>query len=461
MNRLWVRLALAFGLVIISGIGMAAWLANGQISSQFRRFVMHDQLSSLAVPALADFYAQNTSWVGVETVLAELPSGGMGMGQGRGQGQGMMMGRGGNFTLVDASGHVIDPATGQPGASRLDQDALTGALPIAWQGQTVGYVLPNGPGPSQLPGSAQTFLNQINRALLQAGLIAGAVGLVAGILIARGISAPLSRLAVAARYISEGKFDQRVSPQGSAEISDLAHAFNDMAVSLDQAETLRRNLVADIAHELRTPLSVVQGNLQAILDGVYPLEKAEIAAIYEETLVLNRLVSDLRQLAQAEAGQLGLDLQPVEIGPIIQETANLFGEPAGEKQLQITVSLPAALPPVLIDVDRTRQVLHNLLANAVRHTPAGGQISLTAKAAPATVEISVSDTGSGIAPLDLPLVFDRFWRADKSRSREQGGSGLGLAIARQLVEAQGGTIGVASEGQPGRGSRFWFTLPVA
>jgi two-component system OmpR family sensor kinase len=246
--------------------------------------------------------------------------------------------------------------------------------------------------------------------------------------------------------------------------------------------------------------------LLAILDYVYPLEKTELAAIYDETLILNRLISDLRELAQAEAGQLSLNLQPTDLPPLITAAADLFGELAREKQVNLTVTLPDDLPPIQADPDRLRQVLHNLLSNALRHTPKEGKIAIvvekwqdsqvasnkvagfalrsqtrdsTEQLSPkggrvtgeiletievlpivsGQVKVTVTDTGAGIAAEDLPHVFDRFWRANKSRAREQGGSGLGLAIARQLIEAHGGHIGVESEGV-GRGSRFWFTLKL-
>jgi two-component system OmpR family sensor kinase/two-component system sensor histidine kinase BaeS len=344
----------------------------------------------------------------------------------------------------------------------------TEAVPIEVQGQTVGYVLVSLPGPADLPGPAQLFLRQFNLSLWQAGLIAGGLGVLLGLGIARGLSAPLGRLATAARRISRGDFSQRVPVSGSDEVADLARAFNEMTAGLQQAETLRRSLVADIAHELRTPLTVMQGNLQAILDDVYPLEKAEIAAVYDETLILSRLVNDLRELAQAEAGHLSLNLQPVELAPLIERAAGLFEELARDKGIKLAVTLPGNLPPVQADPDRVRQVLHNLLSNALRHTPEGGAIGIIVdgltrppvSGLPSLIRVTITDTGPGIPPADLPHVFNRFWRSDKARSREQGGSGLGLAIARQLVEAQGGHIGVESEGVVGRGSRFWFTLPV-
>jgi two-component system OmpR family sensor kinase/two-component system sensor histidine kinase BaeS len=480
MNKLWVRLALAFGVVTITGIIVAGILANRQVGVQFRRFVARDQMvNSPLITPLADYYARRSSWAGVETFFNEGRGPG-GMGHGRGMGPGMA-----NVILADASARIIYDRRALRQGSALSQAEQAEAVPIESRGRTVGYLLINVPGPGDLSGPAQLFLWQFDLSLWQAGLIAGALGLLLGLGIARGLSAPLGRLAVAARRISRGDLSQRVPVSGSEEVADLARAFNEMAVGLEQAETLRRNMVADIAHELRTPLAVIQGNLQAILDDVYPLEKAEIATVYDETLILSRLVNDLRELAQAEAGQLNLSLQPVELASQFQRAVGLFEEPAREKGIKLDLTLPTNLPPVLADPDRVQQVLRNLLSNALRHTPEGGRVSIVAdepvmlpqgsrgagerrreasglqSAVPGRfVMASVIDTGVGIPPADLPHVFDRFWRADRARSREQGGSGLGLAIAKRLVEAQGGRIGVESEGVPGQGSRFWFTLPV-
>jgi len=300
---------------------------------------------------------------------------------------------------------------------------------------------------------------------VQAGIVAGGLGVLLGLIIARGISSPLHQLAVAARYISQGELTQRVPERGSMELVKVARAFNDMAASLQQGNQLRRNMVADIAHELRTPIAVIQGNLRAILDDIYPLDKEEIAVIYDETLILTRLVNDLRELAQAEAGQLSLKIGPLDLAVLIERNANLFNELANAKEISLNVVLPADLPLALADPDRIQQVLYNLLSNALRHTPPTGKIVISAeslKSSPPVLRISVTDTGTGIEPQQIQHVFDRFWRADKSRTRSiasSGGSGLGLAITKQLVELHQGQVGVSSE--LGRGSCFWFTLPLA
>lgn len=454
MNRLWVQLTLGFALITLTTVLIIAFLANYQTSAQFRRFLAQNQLQESAlVPRLAEYYATHGDWDGVETVFQTAPGPGAGRGGGRGRGEG-----GPAFILADAQGQIVYAAAGTQAGGAVAQPALRDALPIIWQGQPVGYLLVASHGNANLPPPAQAFLTQVNRALLQAGVIAGSLGVLLGLIIAWRVTAPLSRLAATARKIAQGDLQQRAPVAGAAEVAHLARTFNAMAADLAQAEQSRRRLVADIAHELRTPLSVIEGNLRAILDDVYPLEKAEIATLYDETLILNRLIADLRELTLAEAGQLSLDLRPVAIRPIVERITALFKELAAAQGVTLTVTLPDDLPPVRADAVRVGQVLHNLLTNALRHTPAGGRVALSVSHQAALVVIAVSDTGPGIPAADLPYVFERFWRADKSRARAHGGSGLGLAIAKQLVEAQGGQIGVASE--VGRGSRFWFALPV-
>jgi signal transduction histidine kinase len=212
-----------------------------------------------------------------------------------------------------------------------------------------------------------------------------------------------------------------------------------------------------VAHELRTPLTVVQGNLQAILDGVYPLEMAQVASLYDETRLLTRLVDDLHDLALADAGQLRLERAPVDLAALARSTVDHFAPAASAAGVVLDLEAEEDVPPVEGDAGRLAQVLRNLLANALRHTPAGGRVTVRLERSGGTVRLQVADTGSGIAPEDLPHVFDRFYRSEKSRGRGTGGAGLGLAIARQLVAAHGGRIEVTSP--PGAGTTFTIWLP--
>lgn len=284
------------------------------------------------------------------------------------------------------------------------------------------------------------------------------LGVTIGVLSTRGLTAPLNKLVDAAKAIGEKDLSQRVEVRGSDEIKTVALAFNEMASQLEQAETLRGNLLNDVAHELRTPLSVIQGNLRAILDDVYELDKAEIARLYDQTRHLARLVDDLRELAQAEARELSLNITEVDTLPWVQEIAAVFRPITDAKNIRLQVEILEPSPPIRADQARLTQVLHNLLNNAIQHTPQGGTITIKAEQRPACFCLRVSDTGEGIPPEHLPHIFNRFYRADPARTRETGGTGLGLAISRAIVEAHAGELNAHSEGA-GKGSQFVIQLP--
>jgi signal transduction histidine kinase len=305
----------------------------------------------------------------------------------------------------------------------------------------------------------QLARDDIFRSLLLAATAGGGVALVLTLVFARPIVEPIEALTAAARRLEKGDLSQRVSVRATDEIGALAHAFNAMADGLDRNEQLRRHMVTDIAHELRTPLTNLRGYLEAVRDGVVDVQPDVVQSLYEETMLLNRLVDDLQDLTLAEAGQLRMEKQPVSVAEVAARTAATLPLEPGSPRPSITLDIPEDVPPVLADPERLRQVLRNLLVNAVHHTPPDGEIVVSGRRAGSWVAIAVRDTGEGIAPEHLPFVFDRFYRADPSRARATGGAGLGLAIVRQLVEAHGGEV--RAESVPGQGATFTVTVPAA
>src|SRR3990172_4340366 len=360
--------------------------------------------------------------------------------------------------LLNAAGEVI----ADTGGASLDEQHpaahLQEAAPVVVNGQTVGSVLVGSMIEPALNPADEDFLQAVNLSIFITAAAVGVFALILGSMLFRQITSPLRAVSQAAEAIAAGQLDRRVEAKTADEICRLAQSFNRMAESLAQADVQRRNMVADIAHELRTPLTVVQGSLEAMLDGVYDLNPENIASIHQQTALLSRLVADLRDLALAEAGQLRLDWQSVDLEAVIAQASNALQSQALEKGVTFKVELPQGLPRIRGDGQRLQQVLFNLVSNALRHTPTGGTVKTAVEVKEDRVVIRVQDTGSGIPAEDLPHVFERFYRVDRSRARSTGGSGLGLTIAKRIVEAHGGQIWAQS--WLGAGSTFAFSLPL-
>jgi len=269
----------------------------------------------------------------------------------------------------------------------------------------------------------------------------------------RRFAAPLGDLIDAAESVEAGNYGVRVRARGPRELRSLATAFNSMSGRLESSERERRRLLADVTHELRTPLTIMQGNLEALLDGVYPADPAHLEPILDETRVLSRLVDDLRTLSLAEAGALTLHREPTDVGQLLKDSVASFRIQADAAGVELATALDGVLPQADIDPVRMREVLSNLLSNALRYTPRGGTVRVGASVADGKLRVSVRDSGPGIAADALPHIFDRFYKSDESR-----GAGLGLAIAKSLVVAHGGEIDATSA--PGQGTEMRFTFPV-
>ncbi len=454
--RLWVKLQLAILAVVVVGVVVVSFVANQAAEREVRAFMFGNGMTTAVGLAqeLADYYQSQRSWDGVQALLAR--NGGHGLMGGMGMSQ--------RLTLMDTEGRLIADSAGAPASTTVSVPNTATVVPVLVNGQTVATLLVEGGVPVDDTGNAvdtNALLARVNRAIWLAALLAGAVGLALGGALAYGLTRPLNQLTAATRAIARGDFAQRVPVSSGDEIGDLACSLNRMAAALQDAERQRRSLTADIAHELRNPLAVLQGNLEALADGVLPPSPDTLQPLLAQTHLLTRIVEDLRTISLAEAGQLALERAPTAPGRLTELVLARFTQLAQERRITLAVVADDDLPLIRVDAQRIEQVLGNLISNALRHTPVGGRVVCRvgrSVAPPKAVTFCVEDTGTGISEDALPHIFDRFYRVDRGRARVDGGSGLGLAIARQLVVAHQGAIQAAN--RPEGGTVVSFSLPV-
>ncbi len=368
--------------------------------------------------------------------------------------------------LADQDGRVISDTAGLGVGNTLAVSDLSNGTVIESGGQFLGTIVVT-PHLLSVDSPAAEFLNSVNRGIVTSVGVAALVALLMGALLFTQIAAPLQRLKTAANEIAQGNLDHHIDIQTQDEFGELAQSFNQMASSLARLETQRQQMVSDVAHELRTPLAAIQCILEGVEDGVLPMDAEQIAALQAETTLLNRLVGDLRVLSLVDAGQLKLEKTRTDPAAFLQTTVERLRIQAEQKDIQLDFEAQDGLPDVFLDQDRIAQVIVNLISNALRYTPNGGRILVKIiSETDSTLQISVTDSGIGIEAQALPYVFERFYRADKSRTRASGGSGLGLAIVKQLVEAHGGRVTAespifASPDGSGYGTRVSFYLPLS
>jgi len=453
MGSLFWKGMLAFLAVILVAVGTVAVLAGRATEDEFRRYALvHGGVWDRQVEALAAYYAEHGSWEGVQGVLQTLP----GMAGARGRGRGPRP----EFRLADAEGRIVADTAGPPEGA-VSRAGLEDGIPIEVDGEAVGYLLPAEGVLDTLPLDVHQaeFLTRVRTALWIAALAAFGAALIVGGFLFRSIVAPLRRLTAASRAIAQGDLSTRAPVRGRDEVAQLAAAFNRMAESLHRAEEARRNQTADIAHELRTPLTLLQGTLEAMVDGVYPTDRENLLAALAQVRTLTRLVEDMRLLALADAGRLRLQKVPLDLRPFLQEVIEAHRHQARERGIGLSLEAPSALPLVLADRDRLAQVMGNLLGNGLRYVPEGGHIVVRVEDRGREVAVAVADDGPGVPEGDLPHLFERFWRGDPARRRATGGSGLGLAVVRRVIEAHSGRVW--AEPTPGGGLTVVFTLPAA
>lgn len=452
------RLFLSLVLVaLVSILSLLILIRQGAIQD-VRTYMFRGGMAGLEdiVNSLEDYYQINQSWSGAEDLLIS-----RGQGQGQGLRHGNPSGMGGmmNQTLIlaDAQGRILADS-GESGISGIiGQQDLEQAIALQAGGRLVGYLVHEG-GMVFTSGDDAELLSRLTRSAYIAAGVAIVFALLLAMLLSSRLLRPVQALTKAAEDLSSGNLSRRVSVQGADELAVLGQTFNKMADSIENAEQNRQAMTADIAHELRTPLAVQRAQLEALQDGIYPPTNENLSALLEQNIQLTRLVSDLRTLAMADAGQLQLEKTSTDLGSLTARVVDQFKPKAAEQGIDIQFSQQSSCPNVSVDPGRVEQIIGNLISNALRYTPENSWIKIDLDCQNNFAVLSIRDNGPGILEEAQERIFERFYRADPSRSRAAGGSGLGLAIARQLTEAQDGSLSVRNH--PEGGAEFQLRFPL-
>lgn len=445
MRSISTKLILAFLSIGIVSVAVIVLAARWNTRTEFIRF-LNDQTQSEIVTQLTQYHQENGSWNRVETLLISRQPG---MGQGH-------MRRVPPFALTDENGVVIASNDKYRRGEELPRAQLSDGTPILVNDEVVGILVPIGYTFVGQPRELE-FIDRTNRTLLFGALIGAVIALLLGVFLSQTLTRPIRELTRATHAVSEGDLSQQVPVRSDDELGELAQAFNRMSTQLSRSVNARKQMTADIAHELRTPLSLILGHAEAVHDGVLPPSRENFEIIREEAARLEHLVNDLRTLSLADAGELSIQPQTIEPARLVQEVASLYQVQAQRKNIAFALDIAPNLPAIEVDPGRITQVLTNILDNALRHTHENGQIVLGARQAGDRIELSVQDSGPGLKSEDMDRIFERFYRTDAARQREDGGSGLGLAIARSIVQAHGGQV--SAESEPGKGLKILISLP--
>jgi two-component system sensor histidine kinase BaeS len=450
-RSLAVKLTLAFLLVGLTGSILVTVIIQQRTRSAFSNFIMNQEQQTLA-DNLVVYYQTNGSWSGVAKDITSL--------------QAYIPQQPGGFrnpplagnpiTLVGADRIVVYSYQSDEIGQKVNKNALNGAINLQSNSQTIGWLLLSPVNRNFTPNTPEgNFLNNVNSATLLSALVAILLALGLGGFLAFTMTRSLRDLTLATVDIAKGRFGKQVKVRSKDEIGKLAESFNQMSLDLEQATKARQQMTADIAHDLRSPLSVITGYAEALSDNKLPGTQEVYNILLQETRHLDHLVDDLRLLSLADTGELSLTLQPTRPRALLERVVARHAVAAKQHQIELDIEAEDNLPLVNVDVERMSQVLDNLILNAFRYTPEGGKVLLGAFTTDGAVQIKVKDTGRGISPEDLPHIFDRFYRGDKSR-QHNGESGLGLAIAKSIVEAHGWKISVDSA--PDQGAEFTVSL---
>lgn len=437
--KLTTKLILAFLLVSLFSTGIIVVFTRLATNREFDRFV-NDKYEAEMVEELAGYYASNQTWDGAEKLFSHKGNDG----------------RPPFFSIANADGRILMAGMGRQPAEIVRANELDAGTKIQVDGKTVGILLSSKP-PDRNPLEDE-FIRRLSQSIYLSAIGAILLAFLLGAILSRSISRPIRELTKATHEMAGGNFGQQVPVRSRDEIGELAESFNKMSGDLAHSFNLRKQMTADIAHELRTPLSLIIGHAEGVHDGVLPASKENFEIIREEAERLEQLVNDLRTLSLADAGELSADFQPVDVNQLLAEIQAHYLVPFQQKRIAIDLEPAVEILRANLDPIRFPQVITNILDNALRYTPKGGRVSISTKYSGGQIEINIEDSGEGVSPEEANHLFDRFYRADPSRTRDEGGSGLGLAIAKSIVEMHRGKIWAESEA--GRGLKVVIRLPA-
>jgi signal transduction histidine kinase len=451
------KIILSFLLVSLAGIALVAVITRLSTIREFDTLLVNQAKSRIADLA-AGYYEANGTWDGFDVLLRQnyqdliQPRNGFPYPAPVGE----AVRRLSPILLADLDGKVVFPGERNHPDEFVSKARLQSGTQVVVNGATIGFIVASGEQPGR-DAFQEQYVKRTTRNLLLAGAGAGLLALILGVVLAQSLTQPLQELKDATQAMSRGQLGRQVPIRTRDELGELAESFNTMSVKLAHENQLRRQMTADIAHDLRTPLSVLSGYIEAMRDGVLKPQPERFETMYHEIEHLKHLVEDLRTLSLADAGELPLQLQPLQPGDLLKRAQEFFRHPAELLLVELSVEVEQGLPDLMADVERMMQVMENIISNALRYSQPGEAIELKAAAREGGVVLIVQDHGKGISPEDLPNIFNRFYRGDKARSVDQEESGLGLAIARAIVQAHGGEISV--ESKLGAGTTFTIYLP--
>jgi signal transduction histidine kinase len=448
MRSITFKLILAFISISVISTVLVVLFTRWRSNEEFRSFMIDQNRPSL-VTAFSDYYQQHGSWSGISsTDLMPPPQ----------PTQAPRPFEQGPFTLVDGNDQIVLAGAGHQIGQNLPAADIANGVPILVNNKTVGTLLIDRTA-FRINPSGSNFLDRINLQIVWGGLTAIAIALVLAIILSRTFTRPIRELTTATQVTSQGSLPQQVPVHSRDELGQLATSFNRMSADLAHSLDLRRQMTADIAHELRTPISIILGHAEAVHDGVLPASSENFEIIREEAERLEHLVNDLRTLSMADAGELKLALRPYSPEKLLNDSQKIYAHPASLKNIALSTRIEPDLPEIEADPERMKQVFGNIIDNALRYTPANGQISLSAQRVDSNVEMRIQDSGPGVTREELDRIFERFYRSEASRARDEGGSGLGFAIARSIVEKHNGQIW--AESKPGEGLTVIIRIPIS